>query len=354
MRVFIGWSGERSRQVSEALRRWLPQMLQAAEPWTTSVDLVAGSSWVRQIEYELRETRAGIVCLTPENLQAPWMHLETGTLWARGSVVIPYLLDFAPAELNGPLARFQAVRAEQDGTWQLVRTLNRLLHEYAVPEAVLLNAFELGWPKLKSEIDVILRTRAPASRRSTRRRSGLKTRTERQLLEEIVRTVSTPPQHVASETTKTPDRGFVFIVHGRNQGVKETVARFVEMLGLKAVVLHEQPDQGRTVIEKFEAATSSASYAIGLFTGDDRGGPKAQPYKRQQARARQNVVLELGFFMAQLGRNRVTVIQESGVEIPSDYRGVLFLPLDDAGAWRFLLARELRAAGLEIDLNKVS
>lgn len=141
----------------------------------------------------------------------------------------------------------------------------------------------------------------------------------------------------------------VFVVHGHDDGAKESVARYLTKLQLDPVVLHEQPNQGRTVIEKFEAHTSVA-FAVVLFTADDVGYPmgKADDAK---ARARQNVVLELGFFMAALGRDRVCVLYKSGVEIPSDYVGVLYHPMDDAGAWRFLLAREIKAAGLDVDMN---
>jgi predicted nucleotide-binding protein len=353
MKIFLSWSGERSRLTAEALRRWLPQVLQAAEPWTSSIDLAAGSDWVRQIQYELYDTRAGIVCLTPENLEAPWLHVETGTLWARGSVVIPYLVDFDSAELNGPLARFQAVQAGRDGTWRMVQTLNRLLDENFVREEVLERAFELAWPILKAEIDAILRPRASRARPAKTRTKERKIRSDRELLEEIVRKVSSPPQRTVAEPTHSASSGFVFIVHGHDHGIKETVARFVELLGLKPVVLHEQPNRGWTTIEKFEAVTKTVAYAIVLLTEDDRGGTKDQPYKKQHPRARQNVVLELGFFMARLGRNKVAAVHQANVEIPSDYSGVLYLPFDEGGAWRLLLARELKSAGLEVDLNRV-
>lgn len=142
----------------------------------------------------------------------------------------------------------------------------------------------------------------------------------------------------------------VFVVHGHDDGIKETVARFLGKLELEPVVLHEQPNRGRTIIEKFEEH-SDVAFAVVLFTPDDVGYP-ASDLTQAKPRARQNVVLELGFFMAALGRERVCVLYTSGVEVPSDYSGVLYQELDPQGAWRFRLAGEIKAAGIDIDLNK--
>jgi predicted nucleotide-binding protein len=140
-------------------------------------------------------------------------------------------------------------------------------------------------------------------------------------------------------------------VHGHERGVKETIARFIEQFGLEPVILHEQLNEGRTVIEKFEDH-SEADFAIVLFTPDDMGYPTKNP-EEVKPRARQNVVLELGFFMGRLRRERVALLHTGNVEIPSDYSGVLYLPFDDNGAWKYLLAREMKARGMEINMNKV-
>lgn len=159
-----------------------------------------------------------------------------------------------------------------------------------------------------------------------------------------------PEQVTASSKTKTFTRR-VFVVHGHDDGLKETVARYISALDLTPVVLHEQPNQGRTIIEKFEHH-ADVDFAVVLFTPDDIGhavGKEADA----RPRARQNVVLELGFFMAALSRHRVCVLHSGNVELPSDYAGVLYLPIDGAGAWRFLLAKEMKASGMDIDLNLV-
>jgi predicted nucleotide-binding protein len=143
----------------------------------------------------------------------------------------------------------------------------------------------------------------------------------------------------------------IFIVHGHDESAKQAVARFIEKLGLKAIILHEQPNAGRTIIEKFEDY-ANVGFAVVLMTPDDVGATKD---KKDQLlpRARQNVVFELGFFVGKLGRNRVCALHKEEVEIPSDYTGVLYVAMDEDGGWQLKLAKEIKAAGISVDLNKV-
>jgi predicted nucleotide-binding protein len=144
----------------------------------------------------------------------------------------------------------------------------------------------------------------------------------------------------------------VFLVHGHDEAVLHGVARFVQGLGIEVVILREQPNKGRTIIEKFIEHATNVGFAIVLLTGDDRGGAKTAAFEVQLLRARQNVILELGFFLGKLGRMRVCALYQKDVEIPSDYSGVLFVPFDDAGGWKLALAKEMKSAGLPIDINK--
>ena len=144
----------------------------------------------------------------------------------------------------------------------------------------------------------------------------------------------------------------IFIVHGHNNEVKESVARFIEKLGVEAIILHEQPNIGKTIIEKFEKY-SKVGYAIILLTGDDIGGPKNNDKSTFKLRARQNVILELGYFIGLLGRQRVCALLEKGVEIPSDYDGILFVRYDESSTWKMELLRELKAIGYKIDVNQI-
>lgn len=144
----------------------------------------------------------------------------------------------------------------------------------------------------------------------------------------------------------------VFLVHGRNDGLKETVARCIEKLGLCVTVLHEKPNEGKAIIEKFED-NAWAEFAVVLMTADDRGGLKNQNTEDYQFRSRQNVIFELGYFIAKLGRKKVCALYEPAVEMPSDYSGVTYIEIDDKGGWRYQLAREFNHAGLSVDLNNL-
>jgi len=140
----------------------------------------------------------------------------------------------------------------------------------------------------------------------------------------------------------------VFIVHGHDGEAREAVARFLEKIGLEAIILHEQPNRGRTVIEKVEA-NSDVGFAVVLLTPDDEGCTKGgQP----EPRPRQNVLLELGYFIGCLGRDKVCALKRGQLEIPSDFAGVVWETMDDGNSWKLALARELQAAGHEVDLNK--
>jgi predicted nucleotide-binding protein len=141
----------------------------------------------------------------------------------------------------------------------------------------------------------------------------------------------------------------VFLVHGRDDAVTASVARFLERLDLHPIILHEQPNMGRTVIEKFEAH-SDVGFAVVLLTPDDVGGLASAG--ELKPRARQNVILELGYFIGKLGRSRVCALYVEGVEIPSDIHGVLYVAYDNANGWRLKLAHEIRAAGITVDLNR--
>lgn len=141
----------------------------------------------------------------------------------------------------------------------------------------------------------------------------------------------------------------VFIVHGRDNEAKETIARFLENLGLTPVILHEQPNQGRTIIEKFERH-AQVGFAVALLTPDDVG--ELQDKRNDlKPRARQNVVFELGYFLGRLGRERVCALIKGNVEPPSDYDGVVYISLDDRG-WKMDLIRELKNVGFDVDANR--
>ncbi len=141
----------------------------------------------------------------------------------------------------------------------------------------------------------------------------------------------------------------VFIVHGHDIGARDAVARVLGQLGIEAVVLSEQASGGRTVIEKLEHH-SEVPYTIALLTPDDEG--RALSESTPKPRARQNVILELGYFVGKLGRRGMCALHKGNVEIPSDYHGVVYVSMDEAD-WKFRIAAELRQAGYAVDLNRL-
>ncbi len=174
------------------------------------------------------------------------------------------------------------------------------------------------------------------------------------LLEVLQTEISLEKGHEAGESFPlkiSASARSVFLVHGQDSATENITARFIEKLDLNLIILHEQPNQGRTIIEKFQDY-SDVAFAVVLLTPDDRGGLASLPYKAQSPRARQNVIFELGYFIERLGRNRVCALYLEGVEIPSDYSGVLFIKFDEGGAWKLSLAKEIKAAGIDIDMNK--
>lgn len=154
----------------------------------------------------------------------------------------------------------------------------------------------------------------------------------------------------ASSYTQSSDSRKVFVVHGHDLGNKETVARFLERLDLDPIVLHEQSDQGRTIIEKFEAHASDVGCAVVILTSDDVAAARSKPDEKE-LRARQNVILEFGYFVGRLGRKRTFALVEKGVKLPSDMDGLVYIPLDD-GQWRIRLVKELKSAGFDVDANR--
>ncbi|MFH7014657.1 TIR domain-containing protein [Flavobacterium sp. FlaQc-47] len=138
----------------------------------------------------------------------------------------------------------------------------------------------------------------------------------------------------------------IFIVHGHNNEVKQIVARTLSQLKLEPIILHEQADQSRTIIEKFEQNSSEVNFAIILLTADDEGKSKKEiDYK---IRARQNVVFEMGYFIGKLGRKKVFLLLEDGVDKPGDLDGIVYVPIDNADGWKLKLVKELKVAGYNV------
>jgi hypothetical protein len=153
----MSWSGERSKALAEAVHDWLPNVIQAVEPWMSANDVDKGTRWRAGLANELEQATVSIICLTPENLNAPWLNFEAGALSKQttSSLVCTLLLGLDPIDVREPLAQFQATKAEKDDLRKLVHTINRQLGDSALPEPKIIEAFDVWWPKFDEPLSVI-------------------------------------------------------------------------------------------------------------------------------------------------------------------------------------------------------
>jgi TIR domain len=155
MKVFISWSGKTSCTAAHALKDWLPLVIQAAKPFVSNQDITAGDRWPCTLARELEETNFGVVCVTPFNLNAPWLNFESGSLSKAidQSCVVPLLFGVDPGAVHGPLSQFQSIRFNEEGMLALLVSLNaRLPAESQLSENFLRKKFKILWPKLSHEL----------------------------------------------------------------------------------------------------------------------------------------------------------------------------------------------------------
>ncbi|WP_413432755.1 toll-Interleukin receptor [Crateriforma spongiae] len=158
MKVFISWSGPRSRAVAELLNDWTKCVLQATRPWLSTRDIDRGALWFSEIHDQLKDTSVGIVCLTQANRSRPWILFESGAL-AKGlssNRVCTFLIDLKPADLEDPLAQFNHTMPERGSVWELMRTLNNCLASDALDERILEQVFDTYWGQFESKFAGIL------------------------------------------------------------------------------------------------------------------------------------------------------------------------------------------------------
>lgn len=157
--------------------------------------------------------------------------------------------------------------------------------------------------------------------------------------------------NIFNKSSITLDKSQVFIVHGHDEVAKSKTARFIEKLGFEAIILHEQASSSKTIIEKIEEY-SNVGFGIILYTPCDIGGKQIEN-PNLKSRARQNVIFEHGFLIGKIGRSNVCALVKGEIETPNDISGVVYVTMDEADAWRYTIAKELKKAGYEIDMNKI-
>jgi hypothetical protein len=180
VKVFVSWSGERSRALGDALHDWIPLVLHYVEPWLSQADIEAGQRWAEQVAKELEVSNFGIICVTRENVGSPWVLFEAGALAKsmQGSRVIPLLLDLEVRDITGPLAQFQAKKVERSGVFEVIQSLNQLA-PHPVPDDRVTQLFDALWPELEKKVAVIPKTAAQAKH----------ARPQPEILEELVTSV---------------------------------------------------------------------------------------------------------------------------------------------------------------------
>lgn len=160
-----------------------------------------------------------------------------------------------------------------------------------------------------------------------------------------------PKRTVESTSAESKCSNKIFVVHGHDNAAIHEMARTLEKGGFDPIILREQPDDGLTIIEKIEQYTD-VGYAVVLYTQCDVGRAKSQSVEQEKFRARQNVVFEHGYLIGKLSRNRVCALVKGDVETPGDISGVVYVPMDEDGAWKMRLARNMKNVGFSVDMNK--
>lgn len=179
MKIFISWSGTKSKKLGEALRDWIPNVLQRVSPYFTPSDTEKGTSWFTEISNELSNSNIGILCLTRENIHNDWILFEAGALSNKfeKSNVCPILFDIKNTDIDAPLGQFQTTMFDKNDMLKLLGVINAGLGEYKLPQKTLETVFEKWWPDLEDQIQKIL---------GEEEISDAPVRTDRDILDEIL------------------------------------------------------------------------------------------------------------------------------------------------------------------------
>lgn len=212
MKVFISWSGDMSRELGEVLRTWIPAVIQQVKPYFTPNDIEKGTRWSSDIASELSESRVGVICLTKDNLEKPWIMFEAGALSKQldSSHVCPILFDVDSSDLKGPLVQFQSTPFNRSEIKKLITTINKALGENRLDDSVLSSVFDMWWPKLEEQIKSII------EKYKNNGGTNEAPRDQREILEEILAltrmSVKRSPSRLKSKESEIDPDAFVFLV----------------------------------------------------------------------------------------------------------------------------------------------
>lgn len=178
--VFISWSGDLSRQLAEAVRNWLPGVLQYVKPYFSPDDVEKGAKWNSEIAHELENSHIGLICLTPDNIEKPWILFEAGALSKsfEKSKVCTILFNLETTDLKGPLTGFQTTKFTKEDFKRLISTINNVAGDAKLETSVLDSVFTMWWPRLQEQVSQLLSSRASDD--------AVDTRSDRDMLEEVL------------------------------------------------------------------------------------------------------------------------------------------------------------------------
>ncbi len=169
MNIFISWSGDRSRLIAEAIRVWLPKVMQSVKPWMSDQDISAGARWLTEVASTLNTTSVGLICVTPENQHNPWLLFEAGALskTIEQTCVCPIVFEMTPGQLDGPLTQFQANSLDRIGMGKVLATINSGLGDRRLETQQLEEILDVWWPKLQEKLSAIPAASTPTTIRTT-------------------------------------------------------------------------------------------------------------------------------------------------------------------------------------------
>jgi TIR domain len=266
MKVFISWSGQTSKNIAEIFRQWLPTVIQIAIPYYSPDDITKGTRWNSEISLELNESKIGIICLTKDNLESPWIMFEAGALSKNidNSKVCPILFGLEPTDIQGPLVQFQAARFNKEEIKKVVRMINAEGGDNALNSETFEQVFEVWWPKLSERIELELKNINHHASKSVRK--------ERDILEEILsltRTISLSSENafdrdnyisanVLEDIISSWDELTMGILYGKNQKI------FEHLYKLRAPIkyLLEQVDLSRSKKRNYQERIEQILFRI--------------------------------------------------------------------------------------------
>ena len=194
MKVFISWSGERSKAAAELLTEWIHDVIQAVKPWISTRDIDKGSIWFNEITETFKDTSLGIICLTPENKDKPWILFESGALLSvlnkqAKPHVCTFLIGLKPTDIENPLAQFNHTGSHKAEIFELLKTINKQLESNRLEEKSLEKAFNTYWPEFHERFKEILKIK-PAEK------IVAKPRSEESMMSEVLSTVRSLEQRL--------------------------------------------------------------------------------------------------------------------------------------------------------------